>query len=161
MSTFLQIVAWTPLVFWQPQPVVVRKWYDARKSRVAGAPPGWLFGVVWTILFLLIVAAAVTFFGNSEEHVAAFVLFLVNLALNKAWSPLFFGAGSLGLAAWVVVGMIATQVAVLVLMGMANSWTSFGLYIPYAIWTLYALVLNVQFWLKEPRADRIRYQVRR
>lgn len=161
MSTFLQIVAWTPLVFWQPQPVMARDWYKQRKDQIMGAPPGWLFGVAWSIIYILIIAAAVTFFGNSDQFVAAFVLYLINLVLNKSWAPLFFDAGALGLAAWVVVGMIGTQIAILVLMGIEEAWTSFGLYIPYLLWCVYALYLNVEFWRLEPLSVQVKYRVRR
>lgn len=154
MSVFLQIVAWGVAIYYQPQTTNARDVYSQRtkEGQISGTPPGWLFGIAWAILYGLMTATAVIFFGNSDEQVGAFVVFLVNIVLNKIWSPVFFGAGMLGLAAWIIVAMIGTEIAFLVLVGVAKAWVPFGLYLPYLIWSVYALALNVQFWYAARRA---------
>lgn len=163
-SVFIQIVAWTTFVYWQiydNSSGNVRKWYNSRKASVTFAPPGWLFGIAWFILYGLIVATAVTFFGDSDDQVAVYVLFFINIVLNKVWSPVFFGQRQLGVAAWIIVAMLGTEIAVLVLIGLAQQWLSFGLYLPYVLWTAFALALNVAFWQTRPTNVKVRARVQR
>jgi len=159
MSTFIQIVAWSAFVFWQPSGyngAGSRRWYEKESSGIVGAPPGWLFGIVWSLLYALIVATAVLYFDNSTAFVTSYVLFLVNLVFNKMWVPIFFGLQWTGVALFVILLMIGTGVTVLVLMGLNDNWLAFGLYLPYILWCCYALILNVQFYVKNSQRRRIK-----
>ncbi len=64
------------------------------------APPGWVFGVVWPILYALmgIGAARIWLAEHSRERSRGLNLFIVQLVVNFFWSPIFFNAGAYGFA---------------------------------------------------------------
>ena len=70
----------------------VRQWYPFLQ-KPSWTPPSWLFGPVWTILYILMAIAAWLVWRRREDFSvsSALGLFIVQLALNAAWSPLFFG----------------------------------------------------------------------
>ncbi|WP_309661068.1 TspO/MBR family protein, partial [Sphingomonas sp.] len=72
-------------------------------------PPGWLFGVAWTILYILLGLALAMILAEppSDRRRTALVLFFVQLALNFAWSPIFFAGHDIRLAAIVIFVMLA------------------------------------------------------
>jgi len=150
MSVFVQIVAWYTFLNWQFYTESAkgeqRRWYARYQRSLACSPPGWLFGVVWPLLYAMLTAFAVLLFRNTTDFVAVFVLFFVNILLNKLWSLIFFGQRRLALAAVIVVLMLGTQIAIAVLVGLREAWLPFGLFLPYVAWTMYALVLNIQFY---------------
>lgn len=113
-------------------------------------PPGWIFGVVWTLLYGLLSAAAVIYFYNDEDgeyNVPIFVLWVVNMMLNKVWSLVFFDMGRVAWALVIALLMLATSIAILVLVGISAQWLAFGLYFPYPVWILVAIYLNVKWFL--------------
>jgi len=107
-------------------------------------PPSWVFGPVWTALYAAMAVAAwrVWRLAGMARPLA---LFFVQLALNCAWSFLFFRAHELGLA-------LADSVAMLVMI----VWTGLAFYrrdriagalfVPYAAWVSFATVLNAAVW---------------
>lgn len=146
-DVFLQIIAWFTFIMWQwYYSTDTRGWYAKISAKVPLTPPGWLFGVVWPILYVLITAAAVVYFSSSSPTVQVFVVFVVNILLNKAWSAVFFGMKRLLLGAFVIAAMIGTEIAVLSLWVVEDAWISFGLYLPYVVWTVFALYLNVAIY---------------
>ena len=88
------------------------RWFDALE-KPALMPPGWLFGVAWTILYILmgLALAIVLHARGAKGRGPAIVLFLVQLLMNLAWSPLFFRAHQVGsalaliLILWVIGGL--------------------------------------------------------
>lgn len=112
-------------------------------------PPSWLFAPVWTTLYTLMGIAAFRVWrkGSGRPVVRiALALFVIQLVLNAAWTPVFFGAQSL-LGGFVV---LLTLVFVLLLttgrffrLDRASGW----LLVPYLLWTLFALGLNLSFLL--------------
>lgn len=72
-------------------------------------PPDFIFGMVWTVLYLLIGLASVLVFyrGMEEKHHTAVWLLGIQLLLNACWTPVFFGLHNLPLALAVVVLMLA------------------------------------------------------
>ena len=76
-------------------------------------PPGWAFGVVWPILYLLmgIALAMVLAEPPSPRRRKALILFFIQLALNFAWSPIFFAAHDITLAKYVIFVMTVTAAA--------------------------------------------------
>lgn len=113
------------------------------------APAGWVFGVVWPILYALIVASHYTYWHDGSHHTTLYhvvlVLFLVNLLLNKTWSPLFFRGRQPKAAMVVLVLTGLTAVALAVLTAIDGIWLSFGLLLPYIVWLAYATYLNQAF----------------
>ncbi len=113
-------------------------WYAAL-AKPSFNPPGWVFGPVWTILYVLIaISGARTFEGGAGR---AFSLWLVQMALNFAWSPVFFGLHRPGIALLIIAALLVT-----ILMFIAYRWrgdrVSATLFVPYAAWVAFASVLN-------------------
>src|SRR5690348_12584633 len=81
-------------------------WFDALE-KPSFMPPGWAFGVVWPILYALIGIAVAMVLAQppSPRRKPALILFFVQLALNFAWSPIFFGAHDISLANVVIFAM--------------------------------------------------------
>jgi benzodiazapine receptor len=117
-------------------------------------PPPVTFGIVWSILYFLmgLAFALVCAAWGARFRTLAIIAFVVQLALNLAWSPLFFGAHQIGAALYL---LVAIDVAVLVTMILffrvrrLAGW----LLVPYLGWVLFATVLNWQFLQLNPGAD--------
>jgi len=106
-------------------------------------PPGWAFGVVWPILYGLmgIALAMILALPPSPERKSALVLFFVQLALNFAWSPIFFAGHDISLAKWVI--FVMTVVAALAAGKFMRLKKPAGLLlIPYLGWLVFAATLN-------------------
>lgn len=106
-------------------------------------PPGWVFGVVWTVLYLLMGYAAYRVRSSScFEKEGALQAYYIQLALNFLWVVVFFRFGMLWLAAVVLALLIA---AILLTMKRFASCetTAARLLIPYLAWCAFALYLNV------------------
>jgi len=124
----------------------VAGWYRTL-NRPAIAPPDRVFGPVWAFLYGLIALAAWRVWLNSPSAArnVALGLFLVQLALNLAWSWIFFhrhalGAALVELAAlWAMIG--ATELA----FSRVDS-TAAWLLGPYLAWVSFAVLLNAAFW---------------
>lgn len=126
-------------------------------------PPGWLFGPVWFVLYLLMATAIVLWSAvpEPEQHgtlwLSTWILFLANVFFNKIWSPLFFDArGGRGLpvvAAVDSVLIVLTGVTVLVLFCVAPtiSVISIVFWSVYVAWTLYAMILSIWIAVKSRR----------
>lgn len=106
----------------------------------AWAPPSWLFGPVWTVLYVLI-ALSGWLVWERVGWGPALVAYAVQLTLNAAWTPLFFGAGAYRLA---LVDIIAMWVAigVTVFLFGRHSRTAAVLLAPYWAWVTFATALN-------------------
>lgn len=117
-------------------------------------PPPATFGIVWTILYILMgfaLALVVTARGAPGRSLAISV-FVVQLALNMAWTPLFFGAhqitGALILLLVIDIAVLVTLVLFWRIRPIAGM-----LLVPYLAWVLFAAVLNWQFLEANPNAD--------
>lgn len=106
----------------------------------AFAPPSWLFGPVWTVLYVMIAVAAWLVWREAGWN-RALTLWSAQLVLNLAWTPLFFAAG------WYAVALVDI-VALLVLVGLTiaaagrTSRPAAWLLVPYLAWVGYATALN-------------------
>ena len=124
----------------------VSEWYPSIE-KPSWTPPGWIFGPVWTALYTLMAVAAWVIWRKEgwAGARAALVLYAVQLALNAAWSPLFFGLRMPGVAfaelvvLWMAV--IATAVAF-----WKKSPLAGALLVPYVLWTTFAAALNLAIW---------------
>jgi translocator protein len=121
-------------------------WYS-QIQKPAWTPPSWLFGPVWTALYLMMAVAAwwVWRQGGWEDHRGALVLFLVQLVLNAAWSWLFFGlhspAAGLACIASLWIAILLTLLAFFRVSPLAG-----GLLVPYLLWVAFASALNFTIW---------------
>ncbi|HUR41367.1 MAG TPA: TspO/MBR family protein, partial [Verrucomicrobiae bacterium] len=128
-------------------------WYDAL-SKPSFQPPGWAFGVAWTALYTLlgIALAIVLAEPPSPTRRTALTLFFVQLALNFAWSPIFFGRHMIEVALVVLLAMllIATSAANLFRrIRPVAGW----LMLPYLAWLCLATALNYETGRLNPGAD--------
>jgi benzodiazapine receptor len=116
-------------------------------------PPGWVFGVVWPILYLLlgISLAIVLAEPPSTRRKVALVLFFVQLALNFAWSPIFFAAHDIRLAK-VVIFIMAALAAAAAGQFMRIRRAAGVLLIPYLAWLVFAATLNATIEQLNPAA---------
>lgn len=138
-----------PLVLWQIYTPNRRKTqqYEIESKEIRGAPKGYVFGIVWMILYAMIITSGFIYFRlfeTSPYYLAAFVLFLANILLNKFWSVAFWDVNRNGkrFAFVIIIVLILTGGAFLSLMGLERAWVSFGLYTPYVLWLVYATYLN-------------------
>jgi benzodiazapine receptor len=114
-------------------------WY-AELDKPAFTPPGWLFAPAWTLLYVLIAIAGWRA-SRIERSNFAMTLWWLQLILNFAWSPVFFGAHRVGLALAVIVALLAAIVAFIVAVWRWDRMAA-GLFVPYAAWVTFATVLN-------------------
>lgn len=121
------------------------EWY-AGLDKPSWNPPSWVFGPVWTTLYIMMgIAAWLVWDRHRRAARTALMLFVVQLAVNAAWSWLFFGVESPGLALadivllWVLI--VATTVAFWRLRTVAGV-----LLLPYLAWVTFATALNFQIW---------------
>lgn len=110
-------------------------------------PPSWVFGPVWSTLYLLMAVAAWRVWRHVEhpQRRAALAWFFVQLALNALWSVLFFGLRSPGLALVEVVLLLGT-IAATGCKFWAIDRTAGLLWLPYVAWVSFATVLNGAIW---------------
>lgn len=110
-------------------------------------PPGWVFPIVWTILYLLMgIGMAVVMVKGGEKVPRALALWGVQLALNFTWSLLFFNGGNY-LAA--LVCLIALWISILAMTRAfaAVSRPAAFMQVPYLVWVGFAGYLNAAVWI--------------
>jgi tryptophan-rich sensory protein len=117
-------------------------WFDSLQ-KPSFMPPGWLFGVVWPILYALlgISLAMVLAQPPSSRRTTALLLFIIQLALNLAWSPVFFAGHDIVLAKWLIVAIALISAGAAVLFFRIRSAAGL-LLIPYLAWLVFAASLN-------------------
>lgn len=122
------------------------EWYAAL-HKPAWNPPNWLFGPVWTVLYTVMAVAAWLVWrrGGMRVQAVPLGLFLFQLALNAAWSWLFFGLHRPGLAfAEIILLWLAILATALAFRPVSAA--AFWLLIPYLAWVSFAAVLNFTLW---------------
>lgn len=104
------------------------------------APPSWLFGPVWSLLYLMIAVAGWLLWRARGRDVALGV-WVAQLLLNLAWTPLFFAANRYTLALADIV-LLAVVILGLIVLASRRSRAAAWLLVPYAVWVLFATALN-------------------
>ena len=131
------------------------RWFDAL-DKPALMPPGWLFGVAWTILYILmgLALAIVLHARGAKGRGAAITLFLVQLVMNLAWSPLFFRFHQVNGALLLIVALFAV-VAVTAALFWRIRRIAGVLLLPYLAWLAFASFLNYEIGRLNPDADTL------
>ena len=121
-------------------------WYHTL-TRPAIAPPNWLFGPVWSLLYALMAVAAWQVWESAASPMRTWglALFMVQLALNFAWSLIFFRQHAIG-AALVEVVVLWTAIGATTLVFARVTPVAAWLMAPYWAWVSFATVLNEEFW---------------
>lgn len=123
------------------------EWYAALQ-KPSWNPPAWLFGPAWTLLYTLMAIAA-WLVWKRVGFAKPLKLYFVQLALNAAWTPIFFGAHQLGWALFEIVLLWIAILATLVSFRRVNS-TAGWLFVPYLAWVTFAMALNFTLWRLNP-----------
>ena len=128
-------------------------WYD-RLTKPGFQPPGWAFGVVWTILYTMMGIAVALILAEppSAQRRTALTLFFVQLALNFAWSPVFFGGQMIEVGLIVILAMLVMATATANLFRRIRPVAGW-LMIPYLAWLCPATALNYETGRLNPGAD--------
>ena len=109
------------------------------------APPGWLFPIVWSILYLLMGYAAYRVWVSPAEKtkkIPAWGFYIAQLLLNFLWSPIFFRL-EMRLTAFFI--MLALWVAIALTLRFFSQIDEFAgdLLLPYLLWVTFAAYLNL------------------
>jgi tryptophan-rich sensory protein len=119
-------------------------WY-AELAKPAWTPPNWLFGPVWTVLYVMIAVAAWLVWQRESRIGTPLILWGLQLGLNGVWSWLFFGLERPGLAVLDIVALLVT-IAATVLAFARVSRAAALLLLPYLAWVAFATALNIAIW---------------
>lgn len=125
----------------------IANWYS-KLEKPAGTPPNEVFGPVWTTLYVMIgLAFALVWQKGFETPQAkrARLVFFTQMALNLAWTPLFFGFHQM-LAALVVIVILWAAILATIFAFRKRSAAAGWLLVPYLLWVSYATYLNAALW---------------
>ncbi|MBO0124581.1 TspO/MBR family protein [Agrobacterium sp. OT33] len=115
------------------------EWYQSLQKPFFN-PPNWIFGPVWTTLYVLIgIAGARTWI--SKRMGTRMRLWFTQMVLNFLWSPIFFGMQSPAGALIIIIPMLVCILAFIALTYRRDR-ISMWLFVPYALWVAFATVLN-------------------
>jgi len=130
-------------------------WFDGL-TKPFFMPPGWAFGIVWPLLYVLLGIAVALILAEppSAARSKGLILFFAQLALNFAWSPIFFAAHAVKLALMTIIVMAA-----LAAMTAGQFWRirrgAGAAMIPYLAWLCFAAALNAAIDGLNPAADAL------
>ncbi|MFH0963177.1 MAG: TspO/MBR family protein [Planctomycetota bacterium] len=120
-------------------------WYVGL-SKPSWTPPSWLFGPIWSALYVCIAVSGWLVWKRSSPRVtSALVLWAAQLLLNAAWSWLFFGLHRPDLAFGEILFLLGAIMG-FVLIAYRVSPLASGLFVPYGLWVLFASALNFAIW---------------
>ncbi|NDP21299.1 MAG: tryptophan-rich sensory protein [Paludibacter sp.] len=123
----------------------ITNWYQFLNKPTFN-PPNWIFGPVWTLLYLLMgIAVALIWHTPHPDKKRALQLFVAQFVLNLAWSYIFFNLHELGLAFVEIITLLIVIIFTIVAFYKINRKAAF-LMIPYLCWVSFASVLNFSIW---------------
>ena len=119
-------------------------WY-ASLNHPSFTPPNWFFAPVWTALYILMALAAWRVWKKTGLRSPEMAVFALQLALNFAWSVVFFGLHRMG-AALAEIAVLDIMVLATLLLFRRHDRLAGLLFLPYLAWTLFATFLTLTFW---------------
>ncbi len=122
-------------------------WY-ASLAKPSFNPPNWVFGPVWSALYVMIGVAG-WLVWTSGRSTAAIGLWWTQLVLNFSWSPAFFAMHRIGLAL-VVVSLLLVAIWAFVAVTARQRPAAALLFVPYGLWVAFATVLNASLYVLNP-----------
>lgn len=131
----------------------IKNWYPKLK-KAPWSPPNWVFGAVWSVIYGLMGYASYLVWHEGqvatspevqEKVSCALIVYAIHLALNWAWTPLFFKYHMLGVALFEFV-LVWISVVVMVVSFYAVSHLAAYLMVPLLVWGSYAITLNYYVW---------------
>lgn len=126
----------------------ISTWYSGI-AKPSFNPPSWVFGPVWTTLYLLMGIALFLIWerGQDKNKIRSFAfVFICQLILNSLWSIIFFGMHNIGLA---LIEIVILWVSILFTIILAYRVYRISAYLllPYILWATFAVYLNFSIWI--------------
>ncbi len=118
-------------------------WY-ANLNKPAFNPPNWIFGPVWTVLYIMIGIAGWRIWRLRRTG-GAMTAWWVQLGFNFLWSPVFFTLQNIGMALVIIIGMLISIIAFVVLAWRQDRAAAL-LFLPYLAWVSFATLLNASIF---------------
>jgi benzodiazapine receptor len=125
----------------------VGNWYE-QLQKPSITPPDWVFGPAWTILYIMMSISVFLVWNKGLDHPKvklAICIFLIQLALNAAWTPMFFGF-HLILPALIDIVLLFIAIFITILAFKGISFWASMLLLPYLLWVGFATILNALIW---------------
>ena len=125
----------------------IDSWYSGI-NKPSFNPPNWIFGPVWTALYLIMGISAwlvLRKYGEDQQVKTALFVFGIQLILNGLWSPFFFGFKSTLSGMIIIVALIIMIIKTMIVF-MKISKTAAFLLLPYILWVSFASILNFFLW---------------
>ncbi|GAB1443355.1 tryptophan-rich sensory protein [Ignavibacteriales bacterium] len=125
----------------------IKEWYQYLEKPVF-SPPNWIFGPMWTLLYILMGVGLFLILETEKSKLRdkAVKVFVIQLALNFAWSFLFFEFRLVGVALFEILLIWASVVWMITTFYPVNKKASL-LQIPYLLWVSFATALNGAVWI--------------
>ncbi len=120
------------------------EWYT-RLAKPSFTPPNWVFAPAWLLLYILIAVAGYRTWLRDRESLPM-TLWWTQMLLNFLWSPVFFGAHSIGLGMIVCLFLLA-NIGLFIFASWKKDKIAAFLFMPYAAWVSFALALNVGIFI--------------
>ena len=129
------------------------RWFLAL-DRPAIIPPGWVFGTVWSLLYVMLGLALAMIINarGARGRGMAISLFVVQFILNLCWTPLFFAAHQVTYALYLIVAILALAIATSFAFARVRKGAAW-LLVPYMVWLSFASIITWQVDLRNPDAE--------
>lgn len=130
-------------------------WY-ASLTKPAYNPPGWVFPVAWSLLYAILGVSLALILNarGARLRTPALIAFFVQLAVNLAWSPLFFGLHQV-VPALVLVGLMFGLTMLMTIIFSQVRGLAAVLLVPYLVWLLFAAYLNYEILALNPGVETL------
>ena len=116
-------------------------WYSLL-TKPSFNPPDWIFAPVWTTLYLMMTFSIWIFWHSKRKEIQTVYIYFIHIFVNTTWTIVFFLLHNLVLAA-VILALLIIMIIVMICRFKSVNLISVYLMIPYLLWCLYALILNV------------------
>jgi len=116
-------------------------WYSLLNKPIFN-PPDWVFGPVWTTLYLMMTLAIWLFWHSNNRNKNTVYVYLIHLVFNTTWSVVFFVFHNMVLALFILILLIGLIINLILRFKRVNVVSSY-LMIPYLLWCSFALLLNI------------------
>jgi benzodiazapine receptor len=128
-------------------------WFQSLVKPSIFPPPVW-FGIVWSALYLMLgfALALICSAWGARGRGIAIAVFLIQFAVNMAWTPVFFGAQQIT-NALILISVLDVLVIITIVLVWRVRKSAALLMLPYLAWILFATVLNYEFLRLNPEAD--------
>lgn len=146
--SFIFVFGLSALGAWGSNPMM-NEWYQSL-TLPSFNPPSFIFGIVWPILYVLIATSLFLIWKQKEGWLEkgrslTLWIFVVHVLLNVVWSPVFFGLQSIGGALILLILILGTLLWLMKRLYKKYRVSAY-LLLPYLLWIMFALVLNISIF---------------